>query len=67
MIKVFNRVEMFVRDSLFIRKCSQSIVIVKLCLVGLLSALKTGDEKRNITKQFKIQSSTPLTSKEHGL
>ena len=63
----FNGVEMFVRDSLFIRKCIRSIVVVKSCLVGLLLALKTGDEKRNITKQFKIQSSTALTLKEHGL
>jgi len=66
MIKVFNGVEMFVRDSLFIRKCIRSIVIEKVCLVRFLSALKTGDEKRNITKQLKIQSSTPLPSKEHA-
>ena len=42
MIKVFNGVDMFVSDSLFIRKC---IAILKSCLVGLLSALNSGDEK----------------------
>ena len=26
------------------RKCIQSVIIVKACLVGLLSALKTGDK-----------------------
>jgi len=58
---------MFVRDSLFIRKCTKSTDIVKTCLVGLLLVLKIGGEKHNITYQFKIQSSTPLTLKEHGL
>ena len=63
MIKVFNGVEIFMRDFLIIRKCIQSIVIVKSCLLGLLSVLKTGDEKCNITKQFKCSLVHPLHQK----
>jgi len=45
-------------EILFTVKCTWSIV--KTWLVGLLAAMETGDEKHNITKSFRIQSSTPL-------
>ena len=47
-------------------KYSQSNVIVTAYLVGILWAMKTGDENHNIMEQFKIQFSTSLTTKTHG-
>ena len=43
---------MFVRDSLFIRKCIRSIVIVKAYLGWVVIGTEIGAEKCNITKQF---------------
>ena len=64
MIEVFYGVEMFVRDPLFIRKCTQSIVIVKTCLVELLLAIRL--VMKNATSQNNSKHSL-VTSKENGL
>ena len=65
MIKThYNGVAMFVRDSLFSRKCIRSIAIVKACLVGLLSVLKIGDEKclsENVKTKLALQNKNTKT------
>ena len=54
MMKVFDSLEIFVRDSLFIVKYN---IVVTARLVGLFWGMETGDHNHNTIGRFKIQFS----------